>query len=35
MLYKKDFLEKCEEYNFSYIYLSIHGGTEEVHNKMT
>lgn len=35
MIYKKDFLEKCEEYNFSYIYLSIHGWTEEVHNKMT
>lgn len=35
MIYKKNFLEKCEKYNFSYIYLSIHGGTEEIHNKMT
>jgi len=35
MLYKKDFLSKCLEHNFTNIYLSIHWWTEEVHNIMT
>lgn len=35
MIYKDDFLEKCLKYNLSYVYLSIHWWTEELHNKMT
>jgi MoaA/NifB/PqqE/SkfB family radical SAM enzyme len=35
MIYKKEFLEKCLAYRFKYIYLSLHGGTAETHNKMS
>lgn len=35
MLYKQDFLKKCMEFNFCYIYLSLHGWSERVHNMMT
>jgi MoaA/NifB/PqqE/SkfB family radical SAM enzyme len=35
MIYKEVFLDKCLKYNFSYLYLSIHWWTEEIHNKMT
>lgn len=35
MIYRPDFLEKCSKYNFTHIYLSLHGGTADIHNVMS
>lgn len=35
MLYREDFLQKCLEYNFCRVYLSIHWGSEVTQTKMT